>query len=51
MKKSKPKVGDTVMVTIPAKVILTGRAGYMARVIQPEGFVYYKKPAAQQPTK
>jgi hypothetical protein len=47
----KPKIGDTVMVTIPAKVVLTGRAGYMAQVINPEGFVYYKKPAARRRTK
>jgi len=47
-KASKPKVGDTVMVLIPAKVILAGRAGYMAQVVNPEGFVYYKKPAAQR---
>jgi hypothetical protein len=38
------KKGDKVMVTIPATVVLAGRAGYMAQVDHPAGFVYYKKP-------
>jgi hypothetical protein len=42
-KRPKPKVGEIVNVTIPAKVLLVGRAGYMAQVVEPTGFVYFPK--------